>query len=491
MHTTDGIEWWAGIAGEPVGPLSAADVRTCWEAGEITPETLVWRSGFAEWKPAAEVPELAALRSAPKPAAAWKPGAGSALAALAGKELASLEPPERPATAAPDTPGRPAPAAAAAPAARTTPAAPAGPAAPPTPPATRWSVLASAGGTFAMGAALAVALFVAFRGGERFRAAGSAAPAARTASSVPSPIAVTAPAPGASAAAEASGPVGPVATTGGADAVKPGTGNGPAQAAEPVRASNPPAPPKEATTAAAPPQAKDDDSPRKVTAAERREVAPARKAARTARTPAETRRPRASKPAEEPVRVAAATPRAVAPKAAPASNDPLASLDASPQDGSSQRARTDPLASLISDDELDRELSNGEGAAATPPAASRSAPPAQAGPASPSSAVYVPPAPAGGLPEGVTPAQINSAVKARLSALRGCIDEQRAAEPGSKGTLNLRWVIAADGTVKELRNISPEFEGKPISRCIGGVVREIRFPPSRTSGQEVVFPFKF
>ena len=91
----------------------------------------------------------------------------------------------------------------------------------------------------------------------------------------------------------------------------------------------------------------------------------------------------------------------------------------------------------------------------------------------------------------MTPAQINEAVKRRLSALRSCIDEQRAADPQSKGTLKLRWIIAGDGSVREVRNLSSELEGKPISRCIGGVVEDIRFPQSRTTGQEVVFPFKF
>jgi hypothetical protein len=107
------------------------------------------------------------------------------------------------------------------------------------------------------------------------------------------------------------------------------------------------------------------------------------------------------------------------------------------------------------------------------------------------SAVYVPPAPGGDLPDGVSPAQINESVKGKISALRTCIGEQRAADPDSRGTLKLRWVIGADGSVKNLQNLSPEFQGKPIARCIQGVVQDIRFPSSRTSGQEVVFPFKF
>jgi hypothetical protein len=90
----------------------------------------------------------------------------------------------------------------------------------------------------------------------------------------------------------------------------------------------------------------------------------------------------------------------------------------------------------------------------------------------------------------VSPAQINQAVGAKLSSLRGCIDEQRAAGPAS-GTLKLRWIIGPDGAVRDLRSLSTDLEGQPISTCISSVVRTIRFPASRTRGQEVIFPFKF
>jgi hypothetical protein len=136
----------------------------------------------------------------------------------------------------------------------------------------------------------------------------------------------------------------------------------------------------------------------------------------------------------------------------------------------------DPLLDAVTDDELERELS---GSAAKPAAKA-------------SSAVYVPPAqPGSDLPESVTPVQINDAVGARIGALKGCIEEQRAGDPGAKGTLKLRWVIAGDGSVREVKNLSSEYEGQPIARCIGGVVKGIRFPATRTRGQEVVFPFKF
>jgi hypothetical protein len=130
----------------------------------------------------------------------------------------------------------------------------------------------------------------------------------------------------------------------------------------------------------------------------------------------------------------------------------------------------------VTDAELERELGGG-------------------GPARPAKApasVYVPPA-AGEpeLPAGLSPAQINQAVSARVSSLKGCIAEQRSTGHAANGTLKLRWVIGGDGSVRDVQNLSSDLEGQPIAGCIREVVQGIRFPATRTRGQEVVFPFKF
>jgi hypothetical protein len=105
--------------------------------------------------------------------------------------------------------------------------------------------------------------------------------------------------------------------------------------------------------------------------------------------------------------------------------------------------------------------------------------------------VYVPPAPGSELPSEVSQAQIQEGVASRMDGLRECLGKQQAADPNAHGTLRLRWVIGADGGVNGVKVVSPEFAGQPIAQCLAGVVKTIRFPRSRTSGQEVVFPFKF
>ena len=115
-------EWYVAIGEAQVGPLPLAEVKKRWEAGDIGPDSLVWRPGMGEWGPLSGVPELAAFLApvpqpsapsggagrrrsspppptrqvapqarpaAPAPEVEWKPTGASALAALASEELAS------------------------------------------------------------------------------------------------------------------------------------------------------------------------------------------------------------------------------------------------------------------------------------------------------------------------------------------------------------------------------------------------------------------
>jgi hypothetical protein len=107
--------------------------------------------------------------------------------------------------------------------------------------------------------------------------------------------------------------------------------------------------------------------------------------------------------------------------------------------------------------------------------------------------VYVPPARAGApaLPDKLTPAQINESVAGRIEALRKCVSDQKTRDPAASGVLKLRWVIAGDGNVRDVKTLTSEFASSPFAQCITGVVKTIRFPQSGTSGQEVTFPFSF
>lgn len=49
---------YAMIAGRQQGPFSLGEVVEHIRAGEITPETYIWKAGMAAWKPACEVKDL-------------------------------------------------------------------------------------------------------------------------------------------------------------------------------------------------------------------------------------------------------------------------------------------------------------------------------------------------------------------------------------------------------------------------------------------------
>jgi hypothetical protein len=79
----------------------------------------------------------------------------------------------------------------------------------------------------------------------------------------------------------------------------------------------------------------------------------------------------------------------------------------------------------------------------------------------------------------------------RIDSLRRCVSEQKARDPSASGVLKMKWVISADGNVRDVKALPGEYASGPFSGCISGVVRGIKFPRSATSGQEVTFPFSF
>uniref|UniRef100_UPI001F587430 AgmX/PglI C-terminal domain-containing protein n=1 Tax=Anaeromyxobacter terrae TaxID=2925406 RepID=UPI001F587430 len=105
--------------------------------------------------------------------------------------------------------------------------------------------------------------------------------------------------------------------------------------------------------------------------------------------------------------------------------------------------------------------------------------------------VYVPPRPGGELPAKLSSAQINEAVAQRIDSLQRCMSEQKARDAEATGTLKMRWLINADGSVRDVKCLTPEFASGQFAQCLAGVVKSIKFPRSTTSGQEVTFPFRF
>jgi uncharacterized membrane protein len=96
------MTWHYASGANRYGPVDDADIDRLLASGEITPDTLVWRAGMAEWRPlrearAAAIVGAAAIRVAETPAAAVRPpptidpGAAIARIAAEGRRVAILD----------------------------------------------------------------------------------------------------------------------------------------------------------------------------------------------------------------------------------------------------------------------------------------------------------------------------------------------------------------------------------------------------------------
>jgi predicted Zn finger-like uncharacterized protein len=80
----DEAVWHVVINQDQVGPMTAVEVRQRFSSGEIDAETYVWREGFADWMPLAQVDTFAALAASPAPASSARGGGAEAVASMFG-----------------------------------------------------------------------------------------------------------------------------------------------------------------------------------------------------------------------------------------------------------------------------------------------------------------------------------------------------------------------------------------------------------------------
>lgn len=473
-------EWYVAIGQAQVGPLPLAEVKRKWEGGEVGPDSLVWRPGMGDWAPLSTVSDLAGylapVPQAPARAArpdarvdagpargqpasvpagdvSWKPVAASALAALASEEIATHGVPAQ--KADPRSTGG---------VQSLVDALPEGGGVDPTgaiplpikglerteeKKIERRSSVArgaeeartrrSVSRAVAVGVT-AVALFVA--GGAAFvvwymNRQLDRAPAVATAAPAPQPAAAQ---PVAVKEAVEPPPAAPATT--------PAPAGAPVPEGAVASATAQPAPADAAPAGGAPPPAA--APPSATQGASEKAVEPQRSPPppRTVRREPPPRR----EPARE-TRVATATPP---PAPAPEPTTP--------------RKRS-VLDFESNDPALDEALGGGSSSSRR--------------------SVYVPPRPGGEVPAKLSSAQINESVAQRIDGLQRCVSEQKARDADATGTLKMRWIIAGDGSVRDVKCLTPEYASGQFAQCLAGVVKTIKFPRSTSPGQEVTFPFKF
>jgi predicted Zn finger-like uncharacterized protein len=473
-------EWYVAIRDSQVGPLTTVGVKEKWEVGEIGPDSLVWKPGMADWGPLAGVAELTQVLSpiprqgavprvdrgrpaeakseaATKPSESngaphdgeWRPTAASALASLASEELSSF--------------GRPAPEKKA----------------PSAAPGGSRSLIDSMnlpdGGVDPTGA-----IPLPIKGLEksdeqplkRKSSVARDSDELRMRRNTLRTVLIAA--------------VGVLVVLGGGivGAVvfldkKLGQGGSQEVAQAPQRLA-PPAPAPVAQPSAPPPAPAPAPAPQPVAAAPAPTPAPPPAPAPAAVQPAPTPPPPPAHPVAAARPVAQPPAKHVArlerPEPTPKrKRDRVAAADIDnepPPPPPPRKKGSDPLdfESGSADSDFEKELNGG---------------------GNKNSHVYIPPAPGSEVADSVTNSQITEAVAGKISALRKCISEQKAADPDLKGVLKMRWGIRPDGGVKDVRCLSDEFASQPFARCIAGVVRSIRFPKTRSGNDGVDFPFNF
>jgi predicted Zn finger-like uncharacterized protein len=536
-------EWYVAIDDEQIGPLTVAEVQRHWEAGDLSPDSLVWKSSMADWDPLSTVDELKHLiaptpaspgwqpaaeasgrgdepdaQDAEAPAAAasddeapaWKPAAASLLASLAAEEMSALEnepeegsdlagPTADPIAAAEDAPAAPSP------------DEPGGLGLdlPPPPPAEDDDAIppppepsgapsqpafgpANGGGASPMAApfmtppAAAPAPPMAMGGGMGQPGYQTPPPAyggyGAAAAAPPPPAGMST----GKLMAIVGGIGGPILILATVLVIRGIGGSGTASADEVTQ------PPETVTPAVA---VEDVKAPEAETpAAETPEPAPAEAVAE-----AESEADAAEAEPEEPQAVAQAQPQRQQQQARPQPRRQQQQAKAPPRQQAPRQPPPSPpppqerpqqAQAPAAEEDLEAALFGGGGTRAQPrqPAADRDAPAGRTRP--------IPPPPGGGrqqdLPRALSRGDIMQVVAGKRGDLRACADRQKAADPGSSGTVVMGWRIQPDGTPRNINVKSAEHRGTVMAQCLTQVIGTMRFP--RYGGpqmQEIEFPFNF
>jgi predicted Zn finger-like uncharacterized protein len=535
LPTTD---WYAAIDEEQKGPMTLDELKGHWEAGKVSPDSLVWRNGYSDWKPLSTVGDLVKVLTpiptprkaptkkaddgnapagavatgsqtpfvAPAPAAVpdpdevdWKPAAASALASLVADEMEALSKPPVP---APKPRAEPVgvgegtntglkPLLDVAPPPASDPAIPVAPRARP--------VSSDIEGIPAARRSLPPAE----PQPEVLRR--SSYPSAPDVPVYPAPAAYVPPAQQSSNAKY-------IALGGGfvvfcltalgityvvthkSDAVET---TRPAQVA--VAQLDPPVAPKVIAPTPVPPATSPVATQPAPTAATQPAAVPAAAVAHpVAPTPT---------PAPAAAVAAAPVPKAAAPAPAP---EPTPRYQRGKHGGRQQVAMANPAAAepevvqkpaaparassdgdLLGggghskiDDDFEKALGGGGGSKAEE--APTPAPKKKGG-----SSVYIPPAVNQNLPEQLGQGDIMGVVAGHKDQIKNCIQQQRAKDPDSSGTVKMHWVIQKAGNVGGIAVGSDEFKGSPMGSCMGKAIASWRFPQFSGPPMPIDFPFKF
>jgi TonB family protein len=92
---------------------------------------------------------------------------------------------------------------------------------------------------------------------------------------------------------------------------------------------------------------------------------------------------------------------------------------------------------------------------------------------------------------GLDRALIDEVVKRHLSALRYCYQRELARQPTLAGKVSVRFVIARDGKVSDVRRASSSLQHEGVEACVHDRFRRMAFPPPLGGVVVVTYPLMF
>lgn len=88
----------------------------------------------------------------------------------------------------------------------------------------------------------------------------------------------------------------------------------------------------------------------------------------------------------------------------------------------------------------------------------------------------------------IDPSAVRARIRARFPAVRACYQHALETDPTLRGRLNLRFVIAADGRLAELRNVGGDLQDGKVADCVVAALSNLAFPPPEGGSVSFVYP---
>lgn len=89
------------------------------------------------------------------------------------------------------------------------------------------------------------------------------------------------------------------------------------------------------------------------------------------------------------------------------------------------------------------------------------------------------------------PEVIARTVRASIAQVRSCYERGLKKDPGLKGTVKIKFTIAADGKVSNAQDDGSQLPSAEVVECVRAEIRKITFPAPEGGSVTVVYPFAF